>query len=113
MKNNKLVKISLPVKAIILAVCLLLPLISIYFSKYEAMDGNRYALGLPFRFLSYYGENLPAHKYELFTWDVFTQHVTFNVPLYFLNAFLVFLIILVVILLVVRTKNTKRTTSAK
>ncbi|MCM3495968.1 MULTISPECIES: hypothetical protein [Paenibacillus] len=110
MKMNKLGTMTLSVRLIILGVGLLLPLLSIFISNYEPIGDDRYALGLPFRFLNYYGETLPAYKYELFTWDVFTRHVLFNAPLYFLNAVLIYLVIFAVIkiIVIVRTRNTKR-----
>ncbi|MEC0234524.1 hypothetical protein P4H71_09310 [Paenibacillus kribbensis] len=105
MKMNKMGITTLQVKLMIITISLLLPLLSIFVPNYELIADDHYVLGLPFRFLNYYGESLPMHRYELFTWYVFTRHVLFNVPLYALNFLLVYVIVTAIIKIIFKKRK--------
>ncbi|RXZ78844.1 hypothetical protein EBB07_25400 [Paenibacillaceae bacterium] len=78
---------------IILLMAALLPFISIFFSSYQFIRDHVHTLGFPIRFLYYYGATFPEHKYQLFTWKVFTSSVSLQMGLYALNVVLIYVVL--------------------
>lgn len=90
---------------ITLLISLLLPFFSIFISNFKLIDRSTYAIGLPFRFLYYFSDNLPKYKYQLYAWDVFTQFVSLRFHLYLLNVLLIYLIISVIKKIYIKLNN--------
>ncbi len=96
--NHKLMKLA-PI------ISLIIPFLTIFFPISHKIAENHYKLGLPFQFINYYGEHLPNQTYSLFTWNIFKSHVLFNLPMYILNAILVYLIIILCSIIIKKRFN--------
>ncbi|WP_148499848.1 hypothetical protein [Paenibacillus ihumii] len=92
-----------------LIISMALPFFSISISNFKLVGDSTYAIGFPIRFLYYFSENLPRQKYQLYTWDMFTQFVSLRGHLYLLNVVLIYLTIEIIKKTYIKLKNSSST----